>query len=129
MRMVDEAPFWAMAVLALSGLAACSGAPAGASGDGGCARDLPASCPSPVPSWTTDVQPAIERSCAPCHLPGGIAAPLHDFSMYAGVYGQRGSVLGAVSSCRMPLAGGAAPLAPADREKLLAWLVCGAPQN
>jgi hypothetical protein len=127
--MVDSASgFWRVAAgLAVSGLAACG---TGSGGDPGASCPAPpASCPSPEPSWSTDVQPIVNRSCAPCHFPGGRYASKFNFSTYAGVSGPRGSVLDALSKCLMPLPGGNVPLAPADREKMLAWLVCGAPQN
>jgi hypothetical protein len=123
--------FWPVLALALGGLAACGTTPGDAS-DGGSCPAPPATCPSPPPSWSTDVQPIVDRSCAPCHFPPAIPAQKHNFSSYAGIYSQRGSVLGAVSTgemCRMPAAGGNVPLSLADREKLLAWLVCGAQQN
>jgi hypothetical protein len=50
--------------------------------------------------------------------------------MYGEVSLQRGTILGQVSQCIMPPASlGAAPLPRADAEKLLDWLVCGAPDN
>jgi hypothetical protein len=117
----------ASAILALAGLAACGSPPPDAA-DAACSLKVPASCLSPAPSYRTDIQPIVDRSCGPCHLPGGVSAAKHDFSTYAGIYSQRGTVLGFVSTCAMPLAG-APPLPHADGETLLDWLTCGAPQN
>jgi hypothetical protein len=36
-----------------------------------CPNDLPAACPSPVPSHATDVKPIITAHCLKCHAPGG----------------------------------------------------------
>ena len=102
--------------------------PASDAADAGCLADLPPSCPSPEPTFDADVQPVIARTCVPCHSPGGVAATPFDFTTYGGVAGARGSVLGVVGSCTMPPPGAAMPT-PAERDSLLAWLVCGAPQN
>ncbi len=88
------------------------------------------SCQSPAPSWSRDVQPIVDRSCAPCHLRGGVAATTgHDFSTYAGVFSQQADIKGRVETCMMPLAGGDAPLSTSDGDKLLDWIACGAPDN
>lgn len=94
-----------------------------------CPHDLPASCPSPAPSWSADggVQGIVNERCVPCHQPGGLAFD-RPFTTYAGVYKIHGDVLSQVYSCYMPPPDAGA-LDDAQRQALLGWLVCGAPQN
>jgi hypothetical protein len=91
-----------------------------------CPTDLPQSCPaSGAPSYQSDVAPILAARCVSCHSAGGIEAnaPL---DTYAAVYARRGPVLDQVYACKMPQD---APLSPADRQTLLTWLVCDAPNN
>src|SRR5262249_31275859 len=92
-----------------------------------CPDDLPASCPSPTPSWDGGVAATVTAKCVPCHRPGGAAydRPLTD---YAHVYPLRGLILDQVYSCYMPPPEGT-PLDAQERQSLLGWLVCGAPNN
>jgi len=94
---------------------------------GNCPNDLPASCPSPAPSYQAKVAPIINLRCVTCHSPGGQEAsrPLQTYSQ---VYSERSAVLNQVYSCNMP-PGSAAEPTEQEREALLGWLVCGAPQN
>jgi hypothetical protein len=105
------------AILALC-LAAC--------GSAACPRDLPATCPSPAPSYKTSVAPIIEKTCANCHVAGGVAAswPL---SSYADVFSLHGACLDQIYGCRMPQA--PYSLSDAERVTVLGWLVCEAPDN
>jgi hypothetical protein len=94
-----------------------------------CPRDLPASCPSPAPSYASTVLPILESRCVPCHAAGGTGASKgHEYTSYARIFADRGSILNQVYGCRMPPPEAAAPLPP-ERAALLAWLVCGAPNN
>lgn len=91
-----------------------------------CPSDLPASCPaSGAPSYQNDVAPILAARCVSCHSAGGIEAnaPL---DTYTAVYDRRGPVLDQVYACKMPQG---TPLSPAERQALLTWLVCGAPNN
>jgi hypothetical protein len=94
-----------------------------------CPNDVPPSCPSPAPSFSGEVQGVIQSRCAPsCHEPGGQEEnrPLQRYADQ--IYPQRKQMLLQVGSCRMPLAG-ATPLTADERQALLGWLVCGAPNN
>jgi hypothetical protein len=93
-----------------------------------CPHDLPNSCPSPEPSWMNDVAPIIDQACGPCHGVGGVEQPVFDFSTYQGVHKNFGAILSNVYSCLMPPpdAGG---LTDSQRQLLLGWLVCAAPDN
>jgi uncharacterized membrane protein len=100
-----------------------------ACGDGGgsCPNDQPASCPATVPSYAADIAPAVDGVCGQCHAAGGVSAnkPL---DTYANLFQRRGSVLGQLVGCLMPPKA-ATQLTPQERADLLAWLVCGAPNN
>ena len=110
-------PWWA-AVLLLS----CGG-----SANPSCPNDLPATCPSPAPSYRGTIDPILGAHCRACHAPGGqqSAIPL---TTHEQVFASRGAVLNQVYACKMPPAGSPGPTS-AERADLLAWLVCGAPDN
>jgi hypothetical protein len=92
-----------------------------------CPNDLPAACPSPAPSWSGDIAAIMAARCAACHAPGGSVSE-KPLTTYAEVYQRRVTVLTEVYGCLMPPAG-ADPLSAAERQDLLGWLVCGAPNN
>jgi hypothetical protein len=104
---------------------ACGG---GSSGESCPSNDLPSACPSNVPSYANDIAPILRSRCGPCHFPGGVEDSQHDYSTYAHVYAQRGTMLNQVYSCSMPPSGSPPPTAD-ERAKLLAWFVCNAPNN
>jgi uncharacterized membrane protein len=106
---------------ALAGVVAC-GDPADQ-----CPNDQPESCPSPAPSFSGEVQAIIQSRCAACHAPGGQEST-KPLLTYAQIYNLRTTILGQVSSCRMPLAG-APQLTPEERLALMGWVVCGSPNN
>ncbi|MGO9064848.1 MAG: hypothetical protein ACLQIH_08935 [Myxococcaceae bacterium] len=114
-----------LAVSALATLAAdACGSPAQ------CLNDLPASCPTPIPSYSTSVSGIINQTCVVgCHTPdsgnNGADIPLNT---YEEVYSQRSAVLNQAYECFMPPAG-YPPLTATQREQLFGWLVCGAPDN
>jgi len=83
-----------------------------------------ASCPTPAPSYATDVGPLIARYCSRCHSPDG-GEPSHLLQGYDDVTSksQMGEVLFRISSCRMPPEGEPQPTA-AEREVILSWFAC-----
>lgn len=91
---------------------------------GGCPSDLPASCPANAPHYHDTIGPLIAAKCATCHRAGG-QEPTKPLVTYADVDARKTTVLTQIYSCRMPLAT-APQLTLAEREELLAWLVCGA---
>jgi uncharacterized membrane protein len=109
-------------LLTVALLAAC-----GDGGAGSCPNDQPDSCPSPAPSFSAQVGAIVHERCAVCHAPGGQEAN-RPFQTHAQIFSQRVAILAQVASCRMPPPGAAAPTAE-ERQALLAWLVCGAPNN
>jgi mono/diheme cytochrome c family protein len=119
---VSAATGLALAWLALAtGGAACGGS--------SCPNDEPAACPSPAPSFSGQVQAIFQTKCGTCHGPGGVKAtrPLLTYAQIS-AGGTRLSVQSRNVNCEMPQAG-APPLTPDERRALLAWLVCGGPNN
>jgi hypothetical protein len=118
---------------ALVVLAACTSSSGGSSSSGSssgattCPDDLPAACPTNAPTYTTDIAPIVQASCTPCHAPGGTESG-RLLTTYAGISAQSGSALNQVYACRMPPLG-SPRLSAADRTALMAWLVCGAPND
>jgi len=112
-----------LALAAVAGLTAC-GSPAQ------CLNDLPASCPTPIPSYANSVSGIINQSCVVgCHTAGGTAQDLL-LNTYEQVYNWRSAVLNQAYACNMPPPGSSTPpLTAEERTQLFGWLVCGAPDN
>jgi hypothetical protein len=104
-----------------------AGADSGGDAARSCPSDLPASCPGIKPSYHRDVVPILSAACIHCHSPTGIGG--YSETTYADVYQQRSAILDQVYSCLMPPASRYGGLTIGQRETLLAWLVCGAPEN
>ena len=94
-----------------------------------CPHDLPSACPSPAPSWSADVGGIVASVCGQCHTDGGVEQSSFDFSTYQDVYMERGSMLDQVYACAMPPSDAGVTLSLEEREALLGWLVCNAPNN
>ncbi len=92
-----------------------------------CPNDLPPSCPATVPSYQATVAPIINLRCVSCHSPGGQQSNL-PLQTYSEVYPKRSAILDQVYACNMPRAPTPRPTEQ-ERQALLTWLVCGAPQN
>jgi uncharacterized membrane protein len=105
-------------------LAACG---EGAAPDA-CVVDVPKTCPANAPSYNAQVQPLMANRCLPCHAPGGVADARRDFTTHERVAQHRSAMLTQLSACLMPPANGT-PLQPHERQLLLQWLVCDAPNN
>jgi hypothetical protein len=116
--------------IALTALLACSSEPPPANADGGasCPNDLPATCPTPPPSFATEVEPIFSQLCWGCHADGGVAVGIRDLSTYDGIASHQTTVLSKFYGCSMPPSDAGQP-SPAQRAKMLAWLVCKAPNN
>jgi hypothetical protein len=133
---------WALALagFALAGsMASCSGASqpdppdsggaGGGSSDDDCPSDLPRSdvCATGTPSYELEAAPIILERCATCHYAGNNRSS-YVFAERDDVSFARQTVLSRIYSCVMP-PDGAPPLRAEERRVLLAWLVCGAPDN
>jgi hypothetical protein len=86
-------------------------------------------CPSPPPSWAMQVRGIVYVWCAPCHFNGGTGTGLgDDFSTTKALRHTLTTALTDLHICTMPPPD-AAVLSPADRETLMEWLACGAPDD
>ena len=120
-----------LASLALLG---CSSGSSGGGGGGASCPSLDNDCPASVPSWSKQVEEIATLTCfvSACHGPQGKAGPKFVMTNYAGLVGLRTTAITQVNSCAMPNADAGVPeptLDPSDRQALLSWLVCGAPDN
>ncbi len=88
----------------------------------------PSACPAEVPSYAGEVAGIIERHCGNCHIEDNLGGPW-PFSRWQDVYDWASSLRISLEQCLMPPPETDAPLSPEDREKLQAWLACGAPEN
>jgi hypothetical protein len=115
-----------------------SGGEDGGSDAGGCPVLNPA-CPTPPPSYASQVAPIIKQACLPCHTPGQqpYAAPFA-LNTWQGVSGLHGTVVEQLYICAMPngdggpafvLDGGPVLLSNADKLTVMDWCLCGAPNN
>jgi len=109
-------------------LAGCADSPGG----GDSCPTLTSACPSPQPSWQTDVSPFISTYCLRCHSEGGVAPPSFNYQSYQGVFQNRSTMSTVVIQCSMPPADASPPAimpSPAERQTIVSWIACGAPNN
>jgi cytochrome c553 len=105
--------------------------------DSGCV--VPVACPSVVPSFQGQVEPIVEANCARCHQPAGTPGvepqytrdpPLDD---YAHIQAAAGDSLSWLNDCGMPPVDNPMypwfPMSPEERDVLVNWINCGAPDN
>jgi hypothetical protein len=97
---------------------------------GSCPNVLPPACPSPEPSYESDVLPILEQRCYTCHADAGITTSGSDIDLgsYSAVYQLRGDILSEVNACEMPPTTAPQPTIE-QRTTLLGWLKCGAPET
>jgi uncharacterized membrane protein len=101
-------------------LGACS-SPAPAS----CPNDYPMSCPDAAPSFAGQVGALIQTHCAVCHGPGQQVPTLQT---YGEIKAAAPRMFTQIHACLMPPAT-RAPLTSDERQAILEWLVCSAPNN
>jgi hypothetical protein len=114
--------------LGLAGASACSSGSGGAGpGDAGTVcPNAPTSCSKPIPSYGAVIEPILQQNCVPCHGPTGSAG--YSEATYELVEKQKEPILSFVSNCMMPPSS-YPPLTAEQRDALLDWLVCEAPDN
>ena len=95
---------------------------------GSCPNDWPTSCPSPAPSYDAVVSQIFHTRCVTCHFTGSTITA-RAFDTYANVSLDQQPIFYQVSQCLMPYPDGGNPLTTAERQALLGWIVCGAPNN
>ncbi len=119
---------WLSAIAALA-MAACyvSSGSSSSSSTSSCAGNVPVTCPSVTPSYATDVSPLLYTYCTSCHAPNGSQSgkPLDSF---AAVSSLASKVESKTADCSMPPSSSPQPTA-AERDVILSWLACGAPNN
>jgi hypothetical protein len=117
--------------IAAAGCSPVNGATAGDLADvsTACTAGAPASCPAATatPSYSLDVAPVLRTYCTGCHAPGGQEHYL-PLDTYHRVSGLAGLVEGEVGGCDMPPPEASQPT-QAQRNIVLDWIACGAPNN
>jgi hypothetical protein len=134
--LVSAAPA-ALAAVAVVAIACGGGsaAPGDAAGSECMPIDPPAACPTPAPSYKSEIASVIANDCAisNCHVAGG-AESVHNFVTYAGVYDDHLTIAMQVGLCPSPSSGmpppGYVQPTAAQRLDLVTWAsICGAPDN
>jgi hypothetical protein len=92
-----------------------------------CGSDVTPTCPSPKPSYKSDVVPILNADCNTCHV-GGPSKPW-PLTDYQSLLDWRKEVLGDMLQCTMPPEDAGHAISDADRGVLIGWLACGAPNN
>jgi hypothetical protein len=92
-------------------------------------NDLPATCPTPAPSYAGEVQAIFQAKCLPgCHEPGGMEATKPYTTLAQILQEPLQTMLIQVLSCNMPKA--PSPGLTADERKaMLGWFECMRPNN
>jgi hypothetical protein len=129
MRSRDLVLVLGAALGALATVAACSNSPQPAESN---CPTVSSDCPTPPPSWSKDVEPLIQSYCVMCHEPGGTGESLADLTTYTNVVRVRAEITYQVSTCQMPNQDASPPppqLTTAQRETIVSWIGCKAPNN
>jgi uncharacterized membrane protein len=84
-------------------------------------------CATGAPSYATDIAPLVSARCVGCHYAGNRVSRVV-LETRAEIADNRTLALTQVFRCQMPPAE-ATDLTDVERETLLQWLVCGAPDN
>jgi hypothetical protein len=96
--------------------------------------DFPSACPTPPPSWKTEVQPLFEDYCEECHGNGDPAALQVPLATYQDVVNNRTRCWEQIYACSMPNTDASSPATAlptaAQRQTMVTWLdICNAPDN
>ncbi len=121
---------WLSAVVAIATAACYVSNGSGSSGQSSTssgAGNVPVTCPQTTPSYATDVSPLLYSYCTSCHQPNGSQSgkPL---DTYSSVSSLSSKVSSKIADCSMPPNGSPQPTA-AERDVILSWIACGAPNN
>jgi hypothetical protein len=114
---------WLPLVLATIVLVGC-----GPDAPKGCLYQTPV-CPDPPPSYAGEVNAIIQATCVGCHGPGGQEA-IRPFTTWQDIdsHAYAGPMQRQVLGCLMPPAD-SPQLSDAQKQALVGWLTCGAPNN
>jgi hypothetical protein len=95
--------------------------------------DASTTCNTPMPSYQNDIVPILNVSCnAPCH--SNESSGPWPLTAYDDVLDWASIIQNDVATCAMPPAADAGnpsngPLTDSERNTLLNWIACGAPNN
>jgi len=94
-----------------------------------CPNDFHAQCPTPAPSYQSDILPIVQGHCLTCHAPGGLEPTENSFTSYQAIFDDRQAIEDQINDCRMPPVDAGVGLPTTSRVLLMTWLACGAPDN
>jgi hypothetical protein len=118
-----------LGVAGLGVLAGCSSMTGGDDSATDCTM-LTSGCPATPPSWQNDVQPIIATYCGSCHGSGGVERAMFDSTTYTSVFEARSTLATVIVNCSMPPPSPPAPSPDAaQRQTVLSWVECNAPDN
>jgi uncharacterized membrane protein len=117
-----------VALLSTFQLLACAG-PDSSPAERECKPGLPSedACATATPSYSEDIAPLVEGRCLECHFAGNRQSSVV-LETHTQLTGSLQLVETRVYRCQMPPSEAPA-LSATEREMLLQWLVCGAPDN
>jgi hypothetical protein len=120
----------ALQLAALAVVAGCSSPGGGDPSTADCPT-LSSACPLTPPSWENDVQPILRMECDECHGMGGGEQAEFDSASYDGAFAGRSEIGQVMVDCSMPPAttSPAPVLSVAQRQTVLSWVACNAPDN
>ena len=108
-------------VLAVGAVACSSSHPA-------CVPPTSEVCPSTVPSFSTEIAPILNSRCNNCHAPDIDGGPW-PLDTRQNVKDWAPLLIKDLKECSMPPPGSGVAFPVEERDKLWAWLICGAPDN
>ena len=111
-------------------VAACGAEPStGTPNTPACPAGLPDSsaCPGSAPSYKDDIAPLVDDRCGGCHYQGNRNSK-QVLETYDDLHSSVSVIEKEVYGCAMPPQGEPV-LSAEERQRLLRWLVCGAPDN
>jgi hypothetical protein len=85
-------------------------------------------CNGAVPSYAADVVPILDKRCNNCHAENSDGGPW-PLGGYDDVSAWRDTIMNDLLRCTMPPADAGAPMPNAERAVLMAWIICGTPDN
>ena len=94
--------------------------------DSVCSTAEQGACSATALTYDTGIGELLTERCSPCHATDGVEA-VRVLTDYRHVFGQRTGIGTQLVACVMPPAG-APTLSSTERQQILDWLTCGAPQ-
>ncbi len=96
--------------------------------------EFPGTCPTPPPSFKTDVQPLFAEYCEACHGNGGPASLQVPLATYQDIVNNRTRAWEQIANCSMPNTDASLPATSfptaEQRQTMVTWLdICNAPDN